>query len=454
MNKLQSFDITNAWICQIQDGSVTPVFGDLQIEQGKITAIREKRFTLPPQTNRSTRLEAGGRMLTVPMVNFHDHFYSRLAKGLPGQGPLNNFQNILKNLWWKLDKTLDRDMVRASAQMAVMESIRCGTTYIFDHHASPFFVEGSLGTIAHVLKENHLRGVLCFETSDRNGADVTGRSFYENESFSLKHTNADIRAMLGLHASFTLKDSSLQEAARLLQKNDLGIHIHLCEDPTDRVLSEQTFHASPLKRLTDHHLLNRKSILAHGIHLNPDEYRTIAASGSAIAFNPDSNMNNAVGLPVYERIPRQIPILLGTDGMHANMVRTFKQLFLLLRLKGFSFERAFEFIQKVFADQLTFVRQYFPDFPALQTGNRADLVLWDYIPPTPLHADNFWGHFIYGLSERQAHSVFMNGQPILQNFKFGQLRESEIYGAIRQQGQRIYDSFGSDQKAKIYKNPK
>jgi cytosine/adenosine deaminase-related metal-dependent hydrolase len=75
---------------------------------------------------------------------------------------MSTFQNILKNLWWKLDLDLDIDMIKASSQMAVMESIRNGVTYIFDHHASPGNTEGSLATIADVLENSGLRGVLCF----------------------------------------------------------------------------------------------------------------------------------------------------------------------------------------------------------------------------------------------------------------------------------------------------
>ncbi len=97
-------------------------------------------------------INAGGRVVTIPMINFHDHFYSRLAKGLPLKGSMENFEEILQNLWWKLDLALDEEMIRASAQMAALESIRNGVTYIFDHHSSPKSANGSLEIIADVLQ--------------------------------------------------------------------------------------------------------------------------------------------------------------------------------------------------------------------------------------------------------------------------------------------------------------
>ncbi len=70
--------------------------------------------------------------------------------------------------------------------MAVLESIRNGVTYIFDHHASPNNTLGSLAEIANVIEETGLRGVLCFETSDRNSGQHTNTSITENQNFFFK----------------------------------------------------------------------------------------------------------------------------------------------------------------------------------------------------------------------------------------------------------------------------
>jgi len=144
----------NVWICQLDAGKVKPVFGDLHISDGIIeqlvpkdfkTAFSDKGSTL--KDTDQTISDLGGRILTLPLVNFHDHFYSRLAKGLPLSGTQNNFLQILENLWWKLDRFLDEDMIRASVHLSMMESIRQGVTTIFDHHASRGAIRGSLATI-------------------------------------------------------------------------------------------------------------------------------------------------------------------------------------------------------------------------------------------------------------------------------------------------------------------
>jgi len=166
IKKQNKIKITNAWLCQVKDKSVIPIFADVVIVDGKIKEILQQDFSefiSEKKISDEKSIDAGGRVVTIPNVNFHDHFYSRLAKGLNVTGDTSNFYSILKNLWWKLDLALDLEMVNASAQMAAAESIRKGVTYIFDHHASPSFTRGSLETIAKVLKEFDLRGVLCFE---------------------------------------------------------------------------------------------------------------------------------------------------------------------------------------------------------------------------------------------------------------------------------------------------
>ncbi len=221
MNTNKNITITNAWICQISGQKIIPVFGDILISNGCISDITKKdfkKFPLQPIQSSDKTIDAGGRVITVPMINFHDHFYSRLAKGLPIKGSMENFKNILQNLWWKLDLALDSEMIRASAQMAALESIRNGVTYIFDHHSSPNSANGSLEVISDVLSEFGLRGVLCFETTDRNGNQLSENGITENLKYFRNSTNKDFKAMLGLHASFTLNDDTLKKVSELVKE--------------------------------------------------------------------------------------------------------------------------------------------------------------------------------------------------------------------------------------------
>lgn len=436
---MKNIKIINAWISQIKDNSIIPIFGDIEIESGKIVSISTNG---EHKLSNSKVIDAGGRVVTIPLVNYHDHIYSRLAKGLPLKGEMNSFQNILKNLWWKLDLDLDLEMVKASAEMAVLESIRNGVTYIFDHHASPNNTNGSLQTIANVIENTGLCGVLCFETSNRNGELLSQQAINENKNFLLNGTNENIKGMFGLHASFTVDDASLQSVSEFIKNNNYGIHVHLAEDKSDNEISESKYGKNPISRFDDFQLLNTKSILAHGIYLSESSYAIIESSGAALAYNMDSNLNNSVGLPNFKMVPNSTPILVGTDGMHANIARSFKQLFLQLRNSGFSFDEAFGFMIRSYFNQHKFAKQYFADFPTLNVGDRADLIIWDYIPPTPLNQNNFWGHYLYGIIERQVKTVLQNGKILLSDFNFTNIDENKIAKNIFNNGIRLFQQFG------------
>lgn len=432
--------IENVWVCPVIEGEILPLFGDITISNGVISKVRPKNFQTflknPEKVNKNS-FNAFGRVITLPLVNFHDHIYSRLAKGLPLQGDFGNFQNVLHNLWWKLDRALDSNMIVASAQMAALESIRNGVTYIFDHHSSQSEISGSLSTIKNVLHEFGLRGVLCFESTDRNGSELALNGLNENKNFFTSQLNGDFHGMLGLHASFTLSDDLLSEARELQKQFELGIHIHVAEDDSDNKLSVEFTGKRPVRRLTQHKLINSKSILVHGVHLTLKDLIKISEAEGALAFCPDSNLNNSVGLPQFGDIPNNIPFLAGTDGMHSNIARSLKQLFLLTRGQENSFDESTAIIKKIYFDQITFAKKYFHDFPLLNQGDRADLIIWDYVPPTPLSRENFWGHFIYGILEYPVHSVLQNGEFLMQNFRLMKADENKVKNEIYIQGERL-----------------
>ncbi len=433
--------ITNAWICTIKNKSIKPVYGNIIFEDGIIKEIISQKFTgktIVEKSKSKNIIDAGGRVITIPFVNYHDHIYSRLAKGMPIKGKMDNFQNILKNLWWKLDKLLDMEMIEASAQMASIESVKNGVTYIFDHHSSPNNTTDSLITIAKILKKNKLRSVLAFETSDRNSKKLTVKALEENKEFFLNYTGQNTKSMFGLHASFTLNDSTLKAVSDFVNEYEMGIHIHLCEDPSDRKITKRKTGMLPLARLKKNNLLNEKSILSHAIHLTGNELKTIEKYHSAIAINIDSNMNNAVGITKMESMPIDIPLLAGTDGMHANPQKTLKNIFLMLRNSGISFDVAFGIIQRIYFNQIDFVKHYFDDYSELKENDRADFIIWDYIPPTPFNKENFWGHFIYGMLESNIHSTFQNGKALMTNGKLNFVNEEKSYLEIYKQGEKLY----------------
>lgn len=256
-------------------------------------------------------------------VNAHTHLYSGLAPlGLPEPKPTpQNFVQILERVWWRLDRGLDADSLRAAARLYVAHALLAGTTSVFDHHESPQFIEGSLDVLAQACTSLGIRALLCYGATDRNGGPAEGQRGID-ECIRLCRNNRDRRVApaIALHASFTVSDETIQAAARACRDHDAVMHVHVAEDGTDRsdtLDAKQRGYPGPLERLMALDALPPGSILAHGIDLDAEQVARFEATGGWIVQNPRSNEGNRVGYP--EALAAAQNVALGTDGYPAVM---------------------------------------------------------------------------------------------------------------------------------------
>ncbi|TPW20117.1 MAG: cytosine deaminase-like metal-dependent hydrolase, partial [Elusimicrobia bacterium] len=156
-------------------------------------------------------LDCSGRVVTKSFVVAHHHLYSALALGMPppSRAP-KDFPDMLRLVWWNLDRNLDPAMVRACALAGAVSAAKAGATFVIDHHSSPRAARGSLAVIAEALDEVGLGHLLCLELSDRDGPSARDAGLRETE----KHLSRR-QGLVGLHASFTVSDALLRRAVAL-----------------------------------------------------------------------------------------------------------------------------------------------------------------------------------------------------------------------------------------------
>jgi cytosine/adenosine deaminase-related metal-dependent hydrolase len=247
----------------------------------------------------------------------HTHIYSALAPyGMPKAEPApENFVQILERVWWRLDRAIDPETLRAGARDYVAKALLAGTTTLIDHHESPNLIEGSLAILAGACEELGVRAVLCFGATERNfGRDEAVRGLAECRT--LKPSRL-VRGMVGLHASFTVSDETVAESGALARELGTATHIHVAEDGADVVDAKARGYAGPLERLIALGAIMPGSILAHGVHLDADQVRLAARHGAWFVQNPRSNEGNRVG---YARNLSVVPdVALGVDGWDPDM---------------------------------------------------------------------------------------------------------------------------------------
>jgi len=386
------------------------------------------------------RIDGEGKLAIPGLVNAHTHLYSSLARGmaLSGFSP-STFTQILEQLWWRLDKALDPPSVRASALVGAMAAARCGVTTLVDHHASPNAIVGSLDTMRDaVCRTVGLRGVFCYELTDRDGDDRRDRGVEENARFLRAVDPADplVGAQFGLHASFTLSDDSLARVAERLP-DGAGVHIHVAEGPEDETLCEQQHGLRIVDRLDRFGLLRPRSILAHCLHLTEQEKDLVAERGAIVVHNPRSNMNNAVGLfDLDGYLSRDALVGLGTDGLGCNVLsELFTAGILQKHARANPLAGGFDALDALLfrgnpaiVERLLGVR-----VGRIEPGAPADVALLDYTAPTPLRADNVLGHLLFGLAVHDLHvtDLLVAGRPVLRDGTFVGVDEASVCAEAR-----------------------
>lgn len=380
-------------------------------------------------------VDCQGKIILPGFICTHHHFYSTMARGMsiPGD-PAANFVEILERLWWKVDRALDDEAITLSAQMPLIDCIRNGTTTVIDHHASPAMREGSLDLIENAVRQAGIRASLCYEVSDRN---VVGGGVAENKRFIHKVGKGDgqIAAMMGMHASFTLSDQTIEECVGIAQDAGVGCHIHVAEDAADREDALAKYKLPTVKRLQRLGVTGEKSIFVHCVHIDEDEMDILADTHTSVVHNPESNMNNAVGVtPLLKLLQKSVLVGLGTDGMGSDMLAQMRCAYLLHRLANHDPRVAFvEAPQLLLQNNAAIaLRQFGVRLGELAVGLPADLAIIDYQPPTPLDESNFLGHLIFGLVDATVDTTVCKGKILMRDKQILSMDEARLAARSRE----------------------
>lgn len=434
--------ITNAtlvtlWESQpLIDGALVAVEGKTIIDFGKMGKLIDRYED-------TETLDVGGRVLMPGLVNAHSHLWRTLAPALPLER-VRTFRELQERFWWRHARALREEDIYISSLVGLLDSVRGGFTTVLDHHMSPNTVKGSLDAIWRGFAEVGARACLSYSVSDADGAAVARAGIEENRRF-LSRCRAGksdtMTGLFGLDASFAVSDDTMGRAVSVATEMGRGFHVHAAEDVSDMVDARAKYQMTPVSRFARAKVLERGSLAVPCIHLEDRDYDLLKRAGTNVVQCPQSNAANAVGLGDLQRLSMSgIPHGLGTDGFSFSLIEEFRASVLQQRLRGRSPSEAMESaFHAAFSGNADLASRLFgPPVGRIKPGARADLIVLDYAPSTPLTPANLVDHLFAGLERASVRTAVINGKIVLEDGEFTGLDEKRIRAQARQSAKQIW----------------
>jgi cytosine/adenosine deaminase-related metal-dependent hydrolase len=263
--------------------------------------------------------DVGGRLVLPGFFNPHHHLYSFFAVGLAPLGATPDFSAILERLWWPLDDVLDAPTLRLSALLGLCDALRHGVTTVFDHSASMSCVRGSLDILAGAFRSLGMKGLVCYEMSDRAdgpkspygkgvGARAARGHAEENLDFWRRHRTILWFGALSACTQLHLGEETLAWVRQVKPKN---AHSHPCgEDERDLRFCRACGYLVRWTGSGASAFWTRGRFWLHLVQVSDEDLDHLERSRSAAIWNPESNANNGVGRLNRKKLSRCV---LGTD---------------------------------------------------------------------------------------------------------------------------------------------
>jgi cytosine/adenosine deaminase-related metal-dependent hydrolase len=186
-------------------------------------------------------------------------------------------------------------------------------------------------------------------------------------------------------------------------------------------------------------ILGPKSLAVHGVHLNDSETEILRETETNLAICPRSNQNNAVGITKWWKY-QGVKLGFGTDGIGPDVINDAKAGLYMAHLESGDPSMGFDAASDMLINSNPGIFEKIIGIKCgkLERGYCADMVLWDYDSPTPIASSNIGGHYLYGLCNSRANTVWIDGKLVLNNCEFPELDYPAITAITRELAAKVW----------------
>jgi cytosine/adenosine deaminase-related metal-dependent hydrolase len=314
-----------------QAGEAMRTAGSIRIRDGVITAIGALQAEPDEQV-----LNAQGCVIYPGLISTHHHLFQSVMKGVKA-GLDQTLAGWLRWVPYRLWSKIDEEALAVAARIGLAEMLLSGTTTIADHHYlfSESYRFDPAQVIFEVARALGIRLVLC-----RGGATIARR--FDNDDWvpmpteTLDHMLKSVEAcaqrfhddspgsqsrvvLAPTTPTWSIDPGELKEAIAAARRMKLRLHSHLSESPEYVEFCLSVHGKRPVEWLADHDWLGPDIWFAHLIHLDENEIRMLASTGTGMAHCPQSNCRIGSGIAPADALSRLGgAVSLGVDGAASN----------------------------------------------------------------------------------------------------------------------------------------
>ncbi|MFT4020564.1 MAG: guanine deaminase [Acinetobacter sp.] len=240
-------------------------------------------------------------------------------------------------------KFTDKKYAAEIAEFFIQELFKNGTTtaLVFATvHAA------SVDALFETAQRHNMRIIAGKVLMDRHAPEDlcdTPESAYNDSKALIEKWHGQGRALYAITPRFapTSTPEQLEKAGQLKQEYpDVYVHTHLSENKDEIAWVKSLFPQQSGYLDVYHHygLTGERSVFAHCVHLEDEEWDCLHHTNSSIAFCPTSNLFLGSGLfPLQKTWQKQVKVGLGTDigaGTSFSLLQTVNEAYKVQQLQG------------------------------------------------------------------------------------------------------------------------
>ncbi|MFM8393026.1 MAG: 5'-deoxyadenosine deaminase [Acidobacteriota bacterium] len=410
------------------------IAADLLISRGRIAMIAP---SIRPNLSMEV-IDARGRYVLPGFVQTHIHLCQTLFRGAADDLSLIDW---LRKRIWPLEGALSPETLSLAARLGIAELIKGGTTTALSmesvNHTDAVFTE---------IENTGFRATTGKCMMDQGDAvptpllEETGESIEESLRLLRRwHGAADGRINYCFAPRFAVSCTPelLAQTATLARELGVLIHTHASESLEEVELVMRQTGLRNIEYLQLKGLTGNDVVLAHCIHLTPEEIDILRLTGTSVAHCPSSNLKLGSGIaPIVELLAAGIEVTLGADGAPCNN-----------RLDMFTEMRTAALLQKVkhgpeslpawrVLEMATIggarTLQLADQIGTIEIGKKADLQIIDLnsLHTTP-HPDPV-STIVYAAQTTNVETVLIDGRVVMRDRQLQTINEQGLIQAIKQ----------------------